>query len=68
MTNFGLPAPHRRIYRDEMVTPLPVAKALLAFTSILLAMAVLVANPFLLFWSVVAVVMAGLLVGKAVKG
>ena len=51
-----------------MVTPLPVAKALLAFTSILLAMAVLVANPFLLFWSVVAVVMAGLLVGKAVKG
>jgi hypothetical protein len=63
----GSPTSLCRLYRDQMVTPLPVAKALLAFTSILLAMAILVANPFLLFWSVVAVVMAGLLVGKAVK-
>ena len=50
-----------------MITPLPIANALLVFTSTLLAMAIATGIAFFVVYSVIAVFLAGQLVGKATK-
>ena len=51
-----------------MRTPLPVANVLLVFTSTLVAMAWVSGSAFFLVHSVIALLLAGQLVGAAVKG
>lgn len=51
-----------------MVTPLPLAEVLLIVTMGIFALALASGVPFLVFYALLSVVLAGQLVGKAVKG
>ncbi len=51
-----------------MVTPLPLANALLVLTSTMFAMSLLAGVHLFIFYAFLAVLLSGQLVGKAVKG
>lgn len=50
-----------------MTTPMPVARALFLFMTGLFVLALIEGNPFLTFYTVVALAMSGYLVGAAIE-
>jgi hypothetical protein len=54
-------------YLQDVLTPLPLANALLVLASTLLAAAMELGNPVFVFYSYWAVILAGQLVGAAKK-